>query len=72
MKSQLTPNWFTARQTAETVYGFKMLVEEESDLILGARPDGPFADEIIGIFGLAIRQKLTAEQPGQRRLRISR
>ena len=36
MKSEKASSWFTARQAAEPVYGFKVLVEEDTDLVLGA------------------------------------
>lgn len=53
--------WYTARRVAETIYGFKVLVEEGSDRILGAHLVGPHADEVINVFALAIRKGLTAE-----------
>lgn len=62
MKSERADSWFTARQQAETVYGYKVLVDEHTDRILGAHLVGPHADELINIFALAIRQGLTAEQ----------
>jgi pyruvate/2-oxoglutarate dehydrogenase complex dihydrolipoamide dehydrogenase (E3) component len=52
----------TTRRLAEAVYGFKVLLEEGMDLILGAHLVGPHADEVINIFGLAIRHGLTATQ----------
>jgi glutathione reductase (NADPH) len=55
-----TPDWFTARRLAERIYGHKVLIDEESDLVLGAHLVGPQADEVINIFGLAIRHGLTA------------
>lgn len=58
--SRSASSWFTARQAGEPVYGFKVLVEEESDLILGAHLVGPHADETINLFALAIRHGLTA------------
>jgi glutathione reductase (NADPH) len=61
VKSQNASDWFTARQAAESVYGFKVLVEEESDRILGAHLVGPHVDEVINLFALAIRHQLTAE-----------
>ncbi|MEO8718289.1 MAG: NAD(P)/FAD-dependent oxidoreductase [Burkholderiales bacterium] len=60
MQSQKASDWYTARRVAETVYGFKVLVEEGSDHILGAHLIGPHVDEVINIFALAIRNKLTA------------
>lgn len=62
MQSQKASDWFTARQAAEPTYGFKVLVEEETDRVLGAHLVGPHADEVINLFALAIRQGLTAEQ----------
>ncbi len=43
------------------MYGFKVLVNEQTDRILGAHLVGPHVDEVINIFGLAIRHGLTAE-----------
>jgi len=54
-------DWYTARHVAETAYGFKVLVEEGSDRILGAHLIGPHVDEIINVFALAIRKELTAK-----------
>ena len=62
VKSERAEGWFTARQAAEKVYGFKVLVDEETDRVLGAHLVGPHADEVINIFALAIRHGLTAEQ----------
>jgi glutathione reductase (NADPH) len=52
--------WYTARRLHESVYGFKTLVEEGTDRILGAHLVGPHADEVINIFALAIRKGLTS------------
>ena len=62
IKSERAESWFTARQAAEKVYGFKVLVEEETDFVLGAHLVGPHAEEVINLFALAIRHGLTAEQ----------
>lgn len=61
MHSKKASDWYTARSVAETTYGFKVLVEEETDRILGAHLVGPHAEEVINIFALAIRKGLTAE-----------
>ena len=55
-----TPNWFSARRLAEPVYGHKVLIEEATDRILGAHLVGPHAEDVINLFGLAIRHGLTA------------
>lgn len=60
VNTRLVPTWFTARQAVEPVYGYKALVDEASDRVLGAHIVGPHADEVINIFALAIRQGLTA------------
>lgn len=61
VKAQKASDWFTARQAAEQVYGFKVMVENSTDHVLGAHLVGPHADEIINLFALAVRHKLTAE-----------
>ena len=61
VKSEKASDWFTARQAAEPVYGYKTLVEEPTNRILGAHLVGPNADEVINVFSLAIRNGLTAD-----------
>jgi glutathione reductase (NADPH) len=61
VKSAKVSDWYTARRVAETVYGYKTLVDENSGRILGAHLVGPHADEVINLFGLAIRHDLTAD-----------
>ncbi len=61
MRSEKASDWYTARRVAETTYGFKVLVEEGTERILGAHLIGPHADEVINVFALAIRKGLTAE-----------
>ena len=60
-QSQKATDWFTARQTAEKTYGFKVMVEEKTGRVLGAHLVGPHVDEVINLFALAIRQNLTAD-----------
>jgi glutathione reductase (NADPH) len=55
-------DWYTARQAAEPVYGYKTLVDRDTDAILGAHLVGPHAEEVINLFALAIRTNLRAEQ----------
>ena len=59
LKSENASGWFTARQSAEPVYGFKVLIDEESDLVLGAHLVGPHVEEVINVFAFAIRHGLT-------------
>jgi glutathione reductase (NADPH) len=62
VKSEKASDWFTAQRVAETVYGYKTLVEEDTGRILGAHLVGPHADEVINVFALAIRHELSAEK----------
>jgi len=61
LKTERTSDWYTARRVAERIYGYKTLVEAETGRILGAHLVGPHADEVINLFGLAIRHGLTAD-----------
>lgn len=60
VQSQKASSWYTARQAAEPAYGFKVLVEEGSERVLGAHLLGPHADEVINVFALAIRKRMSA------------
>lgn len=60
VNSELASSWFTAVQSAETVYGYKTIVEKATDRILGAHLVGPHAEETINLFALAVRQGLKA------------
>ena len=55
-----TGSWFSSRRIGETCSGFKVLVEEASNRILGAHLLGPHAEETINFFALAIRQEMKA------------
>lgn len=61
MNCRKASDWYAARQAAQPTYGFKVLVDESSNRILGAHLVGPCADEVINLFALAIRHDLPAE-----------
>jgi glutathione reductase (NADPH) len=61
MHSEKVPDWYTALRLNESVYGFKTLIEVGTDRILGAHLVGPHADEVINLFGVAIRHGLTTK-----------
>ena len=61
MKTARASDWYTARRVGESVYGYKTLVEEGSDQILGVHLVGPHVDEVINLYAMAIRHGLTAE-----------
>lgn len=58
---QDTSGWFNTRRVGETVSGFKVLVEEGTDRILGAHLLGPNAAEVINLFAVAIRLRIPAD-----------
>ncbi len=55
-----TSQWYSSRRVGEECSGFKVLVEEGSDQILGAHLVGPEASEVINLFALAIRSRMAA------------
>ena len=64
VKHENTASWASSRRLGETCSGFKILIEEDSDRILGAHIVGPHAEEVINIFSMAIRLGLTAKELG--------
>ena len=60
--AQKASSWYTARRVAEPTYGFKVLIEEGTDRILGAHLVGPHVDEVINVFALAIRFDKSAKE----------
>ncbi|TAN21875.1 MAG: NAD(P)/FAD-dependent oxidoreductase [Acidobacteria bacterium] len=53
-----TSGWYSSRRVGENYAGFKVLIEEDSNKILGAHLLGPGAEETINLFALAIRSGL--------------
>jgi glutathione reductase (NADPH) len=49
------------RRVAASVYGYKTLMDESTGRLVGAHLVGPHADEVINLFGLAIRHDLSAD-----------
>jgi glutathione reductase (NADPH) len=58
VKTEMTSNWYSSRRIAEKYSGFKVLVEEGTDRILGAHLLGIEADEVINLFGVAMRSRM--------------
>lgn len=54
--------WFSAKSYAETVAWAKIIVDKETDKILGAHMMGHHGEDLIQIFTLAIRFGITATQ----------
>jgi arsenite methyltransferase len=55
-----TSGWYSSRRVALLHTGFKVLVEEGSERLLGAHLLGLHAEEVINLFALAIRAGLRA------------
>jgi glutathione reductase (NADPH) len=55
-----TSSWYTSRRIRMKHTGFKVLVEEESERILGAHLLIPHAEEVINLFAVAIRFEVVA------------
>ncbi|HEY5462505.1 MAG TPA: NAD(P)/FAD-dependent oxidoreductase [Hanamia sp.] len=55
-----TTDWYSSRRLNEPVSAFKILVDRETDLIIGAHLLGPNAEETINLFTLAMNAGITA------------
>lgn len=55
-----TSGWYSSRRVALAQTGFKTLVEDGTDRILGAHLLGIHAEEVVNLFALAIRTGLSA------------
>jgi glutathione reductase (NADPH) len=55
-------DWLSARTYAETVAWSKIIVDEVTDRILGAHFVGHAGQELVNLFGLAMRYGITASQ----------
>jgi len=60
VKKEMTSNWYSSRRVAEKYSGFKVLTEEGTDRILGAHLLGSEAEEVINLFGVAMRSGMRA------------
>ena len=60
VNSGSTPEWFTARRLSASIYGHKVLIDDDTGRILGAQLVGPGVEETINLFALAIQHGLTA------------
>jgi glutathione reductase (NADPH) len=60
VQKEMTSRWYSSRRVAETCSGYKTLVEEGTDRILGAHLLGGQADEVINLFAVAMRAGMRA------------
>jgi len=61
VKHEDTSTWYSSRRVNLRHSGYKVLIEEDTDRILGAHLLGEHAEEVINIFSLAIRYGLKAQ-----------
>lgn len=57
-----TSGWYSSRRVGVKHSGYKVLIEEDSNRILGAHLLGSYAEETVNLFALAMRFGLTADQ----------
>ena len=60
VKTSMTSDWYTSRRIAEAYSGYKVIVEEETDHILGAHLLGSGSEEVINLFAVAMRSGMCA------------
>ena len=60
VKKEMTGGWYASRRVGEAHSGFKVLVEEGTDHILGAHLLGAQAEEVINLFAVAMRSGMRA------------
>ncbi|MEQ8878427.1 MAG: NAD(P)/FAD-dependent oxidoreductase [Cyclobacteriaceae bacterium] len=58
VKDGSASNWYNAKRINESTYAYKVISDKEG-YILGAHIIGPHAEEMINLFAMAIRGKLT-------------
>lgn len=56
------PNWFTAKHLGVKTYVFKVIIDNDSDLILGAHIIGPNSEETINLFVVAMKAQMTTKE----------
>jgi glutathione reductase (NADPH) len=57
-----TSSWYSSMRVGETHSGSKVLIDEQTDRILGAHLLGPAAEEMINLFAMAMRSGTTSAQ----------
>jgi glutathione reductase (NADPH) len=60
VKKEITSTWYSSRRVADKYSGYKVMVEEGTDRILGAHLLGSEAGEVINLFAFAIRSGIRA------------
>jgi len=55
-----TSGWYSSRRVGENCSGFKVLIEDGTDRLLGAHLIGPHAEETINLFAMAMQTGIPA------------
>ncbi|MFD2570260.1 dihydrolipoyl dehydrogenase family protein [Spirosoma soli] len=61
---QETTDWYSSRRTNEFISGFKTLVDKDTNQVVGAHILGSGSDELINLFTLAIKHRISAKALG--------
>ena len=56
-----TSGWYSSRRVGVKYSGYKVLIEEDSNRILGAHLLGLHAEEVVNLFAMAIQFGLRAD-----------
>lgn len=62
IKEEDSRGWFNNRRINASLYGYKLIIEKESDAILGAHIVGPEAAEQINMFAIAMKAGMTFKE----------
>ena len=54
------PHWYAAKHLGEKTYAYKVIIDNKTDLILGAHIIGPNAEETINVFAVAMEANMKA------------
>lgn len=60
VRHEVTSTWGSVRKTCIELAGYKLLVDKQTDRVVGAHLLGPAAEEVINLFALAVKFGLTA------------
>jgi glutathione reductase (NADPH) len=60
VNTEETSGWYSSKRIGEKHSGFKIIIENGTDRIIGAHLFGTHSEEVINIFALAIRNNLAA------------
>lgn len=54
--------WYSSRRVRARRSAYRLLVEDDTNYILGAHVLGPHTEELVNVFSLAIRERIPAER----------